>query len=444
MKSPIAGMLQLLAGVLAAVHCVGQTITPDPAQLRIATQPEGAAVYCNGKLVDSAPALISDLAPGTHLVTAEKKGYRTARRTLELRAGQKVSIDLSLDPVTALLIIRSDPDGAEVQIDGADRGKTPLLLTDLPLGRHRVRVSTAGYSAKEIDLSLEDRIPRRVEVSLTSNSAMLDVNSRPAGATVFLNGISQGITPCTVDRIPSGDVVLELQKDGYRAHKSSLRLTAGLRETVSAALEPLPGRLSVVSIPAGARVYVDNQFRGETPVELSDVEPKSYRVRVELAGFSPSARDVEVGRGRQAVEEFRLERNCGVFEITTEPAGVDVFVDNRECGATPARADTDRVSDTLRIDMLPIGHHEVRLAKSGFHDVTFAIEVERDRTIAMHQQLIERFIPDYEVRTSSGVYQGMLVETLPNGDVRLKIKNGITRTFRTDEIRTRRPLTAAP
>ena len=48
-------------------------------------------------------------------------------------------------PPPATLSISSSPQGARVQVDGVARGVTPLRLSQLPAGPHKVRVSYEGY-----------------------------------------------------------------------------------------------------------------------------------------------------------------------------------------------------------------------------------------------------------------------------------------------------------
>ncbi|MEE8409748.1 MAG: PEGA domain-containing protein, partial [Myxococcota bacterium] len=52
------------------------------------------------------------------------------------------------------LVIRTDPEGAEVLIDGLARGKTPITLTGLPVGTHGLRLVLAGYQTVEADVVL--------------------------------------------------------------------------------------------------------------------------------------------------------------------------------------------------------------------------------------------------------------------------------------------------
>lgn len=428
-------MGRMLSGIVVLLTCMAAVANepasaPVSAQLFVTTSPSGAVVSCNGVPRDMAPLTIGDLPAGLHLIAASKPGYQTAQLSVELAPGQRLPVDLSLEPITGLLLLHSEPAGADVEIAGAHRGRTPLLLTDLPLGDYRARLSAAGYTAREIELHVPDRTPQRVDVRLASDSAIVNLDSDPAAARVLLNGIDRGLTPLRLDRIPQGELSLELLLDGYTPHRQTLRLAPGVEETMRVALSPLPAQLEVVSLPPGARVYVNDQFSGVTPVARPDLVPGEYRVRVELDGFDPMARSLVLPQAAKTVEEFRLVRNGGTLELTTEPAGVKVLVNGRERGITAVKADaTDQVSDAFTVDPLPAGKHDVELTRTGYFPLKFTIELERDKTVTLHQKLQRRFIPNHEVRTPTEVLRGVLVETDPLGNVRLELRPGIIRTI---------------
>ena len=65
-------------------------------------------------------------------------------------------------------------------------------------------------------------------------------------------------------------------------------------------LEIRPASLKVVSIPDKARVYVYNAFSGTTPLELAEIAAGAHRVRVELKGHDPNARNIELKPGKGA------------------------------------------------------------------------------------------------------------------------------------------------
>lgn len=55
--------------------------------------------------------------------------------------------------------------------------------------------------------------------------------------------------------------------------------------------------LLLESVPPGAKVWVDGQERGVTPLEVPFVHPGSFAVRLEKQGYSPLAADVAVKGG---------------------------------------------------------------------------------------------------------------------------------------------------
>jgi hypothetical protein len=230
--------------------------------------------------------------------------------------------------------------------------------------------------------------------------------------------------------------------DGYTTYKQTLNLQAGQREKMTAILKSLPAELQIVTIPAKARIYVENQFRGESPVTLSNLEPGEYRIRAELLGCEPLARTVKLERNQKLVEEFRMMRDCGVLEVTTEPAGVKVLVDGKEAGMTVAKSnETDRVSEPLTVDFLSVGAHQVQLTKKGYYDASIEITVEKEKTVVKHQAMKQRFIPDCEVRTTTdGVLRGVLVDVDPQGNVKLEIRPGVFKSIPAKDVKLRLPI----
>lgn len=340
-----------------------------------------------------------------------------------------------------LVLVHSDPQGAEVSIDGAFKGNTPLLLSDLPFGEYRARLSHPGCEPKEVDLTIRDRVPMKLDVSLTSNTATLHINSSPPGAEILVNGTHKGTTPSSVDQLPTGKYELLFKLDGYQTHSSEVTLQGGVTERVSVNLTPLPASLKIVSLPEGGRVYIDNEFRGNAPVTVNDFESGSHRVRVEMEGHSVMARDVNLEPGSEVIEEFRLEPNSGRLEVTTVPPGAKVLLDGETVGVTPqAEGTLKTISDALTIPLVSEGKHEIQIVKKGYITHEQIVTVEKEKTLVIHQSLRRLFIPNYRVTTETQVIRGVLVEIEPDGDIRIEVRPGIERTVKSDRIRSHQPL----
>jgi len=410
------------------------------AHVRIISKPVDTKISVDGKLMGKTP-LTLNIKPGEHLLLAEKENYIPTKQTLDLDPNEQKKCEIHLTPVNGLILIHSDPSGAEVEIDGASRGKTPLFISDLPLGKYRARFVKAAYIPKEIEIKVTKRSPIKFDITLTSDSATLAVNSDPQGAAVTVNGIKRGTTPCRVERIPSGNSTLEVDLEGFDHYKQRLVLSAGENQDITAVLKAIPSNLGIVSIPTGARIYIDNQFKGSAPLTLKKILPGTYRVRAEMVAHDTLARNIEIGRAQDITEEFRMHPNAGSIEITTEPAGVTIMVGGKVVGITEAGTNrTDRISKTLTANLIPCGAQTLKITKPGYFAKEAEITIERNRTYSHHFKLKRRFIPNYEIKTAHEVYRGVLIEVDANRNVKLETRPGIFKTIKRREIISFSPL----
>jgi hypothetical protein len=63
------------------------------------------------------------------------------------------------------------------------------------------------------------------------------VESRPAGAQVFLDGRGVGVTPLSIPNVPIGSHVVRLELSGHKRWSTPIRVVAGERLRVAASLE---------------------------------------------------------------------------------------------------------------------------------------------------------------------------------------------------------------
>jgi hypothetical protein len=164
-------------------------------------------------------------------------------------------------PVTGRIVVQSVPSRAGVLINGQWKGRTPLTLSAVKFGKYVVRVSQPGYMAAEQSFSLGANDPdRTVSVRLeratpppaakprptpptppsSGSSTFLGsifVDSRPQGATIYIDGKARGTTPARVPEVAIGSHVIRLELADHRAWTTSTRVTAGEETRVTGSLE---------------------------------------------------------------------------------------------------------------------------------------------------------------------------------------------------------------
>jgi len=172
---------------------------------------------------------------------------------------------MRLQPAGSLLMVSSDPAGAEILLDGKAVGdRTPAALRGLSAGEHTVRFSHDGFNDIERVVRLDAGGRQLVEVHLGPRTRSVDLSTVPAGATVFLDGgLVAGKTPLSFELIEGEYHVVRVEKAGYQT------VTRKLKPDDHNALSPIvleaetqPRGTVFVDAAAPAAVWIDGQYSG--------------------------------------------------------------------------------------------------------------------------------------------------------------------------------------
>ena len=423
----------LFVGLWAAL--AGAADPQVQCRVSLTTNPSGATVIVDGKDRGVTPIMLYDLEPGKHHVKFRRAGYTESDRFFDTREGPFIERNTVLKEQKGLLLLKTEPAGCDIQIDGVSVGQTPRLVTHLSTREvHSVRLRKAGYQDQTISVKFEGRKPLVREEKLVLASGTIDVISEPAGAEVTVNGIPRGRAPLKVTGVPKGRAIVKFHLDGFEDAVRELAVNAGDEQTLPVVLKGLPGTLHLASVPEGARIYVNDRFEGKAPVSLAGLKPGDYAVRAELDGFGTLSRTVTLANGASAAEEFRLSNVMGRLEVCTSPVGAQLTLDGRVVGVTKAKDPNADFSDPFVIDNVLEGEHRLVITKDGYADAVRHPTVQNQKTGQHRIRLRRIFTPDIEIVTARGTYRGVLVSNSPESIV-VEVSLGITQTFPRAEIR---------
>ncbi len=308
MVMPAAGETRTYTATLQPIP----TPAPDVGSIHIESSPSGAAVTLNGNYRGTTPLTINSIYTGSYPISIELSGYYPYSSTVSVYAGSTSQVYGSLTPLvsTGSLYITSDPPGATVYLDASYSGKTPLTLNNVATGNHVVEMDLSGYYDWKSTVTVPAGGTRTVSATLqripTSSTGWIYVSSSPGGATVTLDGTNVGQTPTSgslkLNNIAAGSHSMSLQLNGYQTYTTGVNVVVSTVSQVDAILTPanVPsgvGGLSVSSTPAGADTYVDNVYRGITPLTLNDITAGSHTLLLQLAGYNDYAATVQVNSG---------------------------------------------------------------------------------------------------------------------------------------------------
>ena len=117
-------------------------------------------------------------------------------------------------PTKGTLFVTSKPEKTSVWINGRKTGKTPLK-EDLKTGQYKILLKRRGYEKNEKDVRVLPGETTKVAYTLKRlPPGVLHVTTEPSGATLWINGKEQGITPFERDAAPDS-YSLKLKMEGY-------------------------------------------------------------------------------------------------------------------------------------------------------------------------------------------------------------------------------------
>ena len=128
------------------------------------------------------------------------------------------------------------------------------------------------------------------------------------------------------------------------------------------------GKLSIVSDPEGADIFVDQGFKGKSPLDINSIDPGTYRVVAKLAGYDAIDKKVKVNSNRKAVVNFYFEKKetKGRLYVTCQPADSTIrildiipkYVDGIELDAGQYRIQVSKTGYTTRIESIRVSAGE--------------------------------------------------------------------------------------
>jgi len=178
----------------------------DPSGAQFTLRSEDGQISRDGIM----PAKIMDLPTGKYSLVA-KRGDWEVSDSVEIGRGETVR--KSLPFLSATLSVTSEPTGADILVDGNERGRTPLRV-DVPARPHELVARLAGWPDERRSIIVGARSENAAHFVFANGS--VKITSSPGGATVVANGRELGQTPLVIEEVKPGAVSYDLRLAGYK------------------------------------------------------------------------------------------------------------------------------------------------------------------------------------------------------------------------------------
>ncbi|MGH9373636.1 MAG: PEGA domain-containing protein [Vicinamibacterales bacterium] len=266
----VVAALAIMSGGVFATRMYNGTPAPSLGTLVVQSSPAGVEVFVDGVSRGMTPSRLS-LPAGSHILELRGRGVPRVI-PLVVPAGGQISqyLEFADTPVTGMLVVHSQPAGANVTVDGVARGVAPITLEGLEPGDHEVILQKDTATSRHVVKVLAG----------TTASLVAPVAGTVSAAEGPVSGWISVKAPFTIEIREDGQLLGTTQLDRLmmaagRHQLEFVNQALGYRE--SRTVQVLPGKVATMTIelPSGtvnlnaapwAEVWIDGRRVGETPI----------------------------------------------------------------------------------------------------------------------------------------------------------------------------------
>ncbi|MDX2502031.1 MAG: PEGA domain-containing protein [Deltaproteobacteria bacterium] len=262
------------------------------------------------------------------------------------------------------VIIRIEPQPADISIQGgiaAPKFGGHYLLRP---GGYRLKAERQCFQLLEKDFTVTDDKSQDLIFTMEKQPGLLSFKAHHAdkpsilleGAAIFVDGQQIGQTPGTDLKLKAGRRSLVIRAEKYQDIKTEIEVDGcGVRQAMDLALVPGWADIAIDSIPSQARLTVNGQAAGITPLTI-ELPAGEHELVLTAEKFKPWRQVIAVQANQpRTLDIVRLQPADGILTVLTKPAGANVMLNGNFAGQTP-----------LELKIAAKTQHSIHLYKAGY------------------------------------------------------------------------------
>lgn len=207
---------------------------------------------------------------GTHSYRVEADGYAPAEGQVTISSAGKTTKQIQLESVMAMLMVKPETPESSIFINDAMKG-TGTWSGQLTPGLYRVEARKQGYQSRIENVELFQRDNKTLTIpALIPIYGMINVDYKPIGATVTIDGRELGTTPDMFNNVLVGQHNVVISKPGYQTHTETVTVREGQESRISGSLSAevrqQPVQQQSYSQPVQQPTYSQPASTGGVPV----------------------------------------------------------------------------------------------------------------------------------------------------------------------------------
>ncbi|MBE6346189.1 MAG: PEGA domain-containing protein [Lentimicrobiaceae bacterium] len=229
---------------------------------------------------------------------------------------------------TGFLAVSTEPNEADVYVDGKSYGKTTAFITDLAEGSHTLKLEKQGYVTltKSINIVKGETLKLNETLqTVSSQKTFLIVKADQPDARIYIDDNLKNTGEHAESVIIGTTHTYKIECNLY--HTETGTVTVNDKMTVNKTLRPAFGYINISTSPEqGAKVFVDGDYIGISPVKTDKLKSGSYTVMVMKDMYKMKEQSFTVTDGQTTNANLTMSANFVTLTINTD-ADSDIYVD---------------------------------------------------------------------------------------------------------------------
>lgn len=289
---------------LAGVTEVGITVQAVPSD---------AVIKIDGSVIKN--DAITPVKIGKHILSVEKSGYNTYSSEIDVTPQNTLfKVTLSSDdplPVT----ISSVPEGADIILDGVNKGKTKKTFYSFP-GVYSLKLNLSGYLSLDTTITVtKDDTKNTFTFSFKRNTGVVIFEVQPSDAEISVN--KERIYGSRAELSP-GTYQVEASARNHYAYKGNITVALGETKTEKISLVKQASKLQFAINPVEAKCVLSIDGRDVYNWSgfkiINDIPLGEYQLVATLQGYKTLRKKIFIREGQTTVEDLQMEAGSDLPE----------------------------------------------------------------------------------------------------------------------------------
>jgi len=237
------------------------TLEKAKGSIKIFSDPPEAQITLNGNGYGKTPGLLQNVGSGTYRLKISKTGYMPFKEEIRILPGKVKTVDVNLKKM-ALLSLSSKPSGAEININGENRGRTPAMIYVPPEIQINVGVTQKGYEESIKKITLKQGQYKKISLVLNESRGIVRFDINPKESQVNINDLEY--KNGELINLAVGDYLAEISRPGFldKTINFNIQYNQGKKISVHLTRKTLSNAFKRSFIPGWGQFYQEKTLRG--------------------------------------------------------------------------------------------------------------------------------------------------------------------------------------